>query len=213
MTRDRTAAAVADVVAAMDRLRTGCPWDAEQTHASLAPYAVEEAHEVAEAAERGDRTALREELGDLLLQVVFHARIAEEDPAAPFDLADVARTLHAKLVRRHPHVFGDGAAATAAEVEQEWERIKGAERAAGADPLATVPVSLPALARTQKVLRRLRRAGLAVEPPAPTTPAERYGAALAELVARADAEGVDAEAALRGHVRALVERAGRTDAE
>lgn len=206
------AAALADVVAAMDRLRAECPWDARQTHASLAPYAIEEAHEVAEAAERGDLPALREELGDLLLQVVFHARVAQEHPTEPFDLADVAATLHAKLVRRHPHVFADGPAATAAEVEREWERIKAAENAAKdeTDPLASVPVSLPALARAQKVLRRLRRAGAdlttAAAPADDGTPADRYGAELAALVARADADGVDAEAALRAHVRRLAER-------
>lgn len=215
MTRPDVTAALADVVAAMDRLRTECPWDARQTHASLAPYAIEEAHEVAEAAERGDLPALREELGDLLLQVLFHARVAQEHPTDPFDLADVAGTLHAKLVRRHPHVFADGAAATAAEVEREWEKIKAAENAAKeqTDPLASVPVSLPALARAQKVLRRLRRAGrdvvVAHDPasPQPATPEARYGAELAAVVARAEADGVDAEAALRAHVRTLVERA------
>ncbi|WP_258724047.1 MazG family protein [Cellulomonas sp. NS3] len=106
---------VRDLVATMDRLRSpgGCPWDAQQTHASLVPYALEEAYEVAEAIEAGDRADLREELGDLLLQVVFHARIAQEHPTEPFDLDDVARGITAKLVRRHPHVFGaDGAVGT-----------------------------------------------------------------------------------------------------
>jgi XTP/dITP diphosphohydrolase len=112
----RTGDGVRDLVATMDRLRSpgGCPWDAQQTHASLVPYALEEAYEVAEAIEGGDRADLREELGDLLLQVVFHARIAQEHPTEPFDLDDVARGITAKLVRRHPHVFGtDGAGATA----------------------------------------------------------------------------------------------------
>ncbi|MDD9206601.1 MazG family protein [Georgenia sp. 10Sc9-8] len=211
---EEVARAVLDVVAVMDRLRSpgGCPWDAEQTHASLAPYAVEEGHEVAEAAERGDRSALREELGDLLLQVLFHARIAQEHPTEPFDVADVAESLRAKLVRRHPHVFGDGAVrATAGQVEADWERIK-AEESTGAgrtDPLASVPANLPALARAQKVLRRLRRADLIVQPdtPAASDVAARVGAELAELVARAEDAGVDAEAALRAHVRAVQERA------
>lgn len=106
---DGAGGGVRDLVATMDRLRSpgGCPWDAQQTHASLVPYALEEAYEVAEAIEAGDRADLREELGDLLLQVVFHARIAQEHPTEPFDLDDVARGITAKLVRRHPHVFGD----------------------------------------------------------------------------------------------------------
>ncbi len=103
--------AVARLVAVMDRLRSpgGCPWDAEQTHASLVPYLLEEAHELAEAVDTGDRQGLREELGDVLLQVVFHARVAQDDPDDPFDLDDVADALTAKLIRRHPHVFADQA--------------------------------------------------------------------------------------------------------
>ena len=103
------------LVSVMDRLRSpgGCPWDAQQTHESLVPYALEEAHELAEAIETGDRAGLREELGDLLLQVVFHARIATEHPSDPFDVDDVAADLVAKLVRRHPHVFEDAAASRA----------------------------------------------------------------------------------------------------
>src|SRR5699024_7109699 len=108
-----------EAIEVMDTLRSegGCPWDREQTHASLAPYAVEEAHEVAEAAATGDRDELIEELGDLLLQVLFHARVgAEGTLGAPFDLDDVAATLVAKLRRRHPHVFADSQARTSAEV-------------------------------------------------------------------------------------------------
>src|SRR5690606_4341400 len=135
------------------------PWDAEQTHRSLAPYAIEEAYELAEAAESDDRAALRGELGDLLLQVVFHARVAEEHPEDPFSLDDVARVLHDKLLRRHPHVFADGEARSAAEVETAWHEIKKRERG-GADVLAGIPRALPALARAQKVARRLRREGV-----------------------------------------------------
>ena len=122
-----------DVVATMDRLRSpgGCPWDAEQTHASLAPYLVEEAHEVLHAIEAGDPHHLAEELGDVLLQVVFHARVAEDAGEQAFDIDTVAGLLVDKLVRRHPHVFSDGDASTPAEVEQAWERIKASERAAG----------------------------------------------------------------------------------
>ena len=111
---DLPGARLLDLVAVMDRLRSpgGCPWDAEQTHASLLPYLLEETHEVIEAVERDDRAQLAEELGDLLLQVVFHARVAQEDPQQPFDIDDVAAGIVAKLVRRHPHVFADGAAST-----------------------------------------------------------------------------------------------------
>ncbi|MGW6131938.1 MazG family protein [Cellulomonas sp. NPDC055163] len=177
-----------ELVATMDRLRSpgGCPWDAQQTHTSLVPYALEEAYEVAEAAEAGDRADLREELGDLLLQVVFHARIAQEHPTEPFDLDDVARGITAKLVRRHPHVFGtdgggaaastgaregaggraetgDGAGAGAptgtGDLHVQWDRIKQAEKQRSS-VLEGIPLALGALARGQKVLGRARRAGL-----------------------------------------------------
>ncbi|WP_235912283.1 MazG family protein [Ruania zhangjianzhongii] len=155
-----------DAVAVMDRLRSpgGCPWDAEQTHASLAPYAVEEAHELAEVAETGDRDALVEELGDLLLQVLFHARVGTEGTlGAPFDIDDVAATLIAKLVRRHPHVFADGAASTPDEVNQRWDEIKATEKPRSS-VLEGIPAALPALARAQKVLSRAERAGIDLHP-------------------------------------------------
>ncbi|WP_246071762.1 MazG family protein [Miniimonas arenae] len=225
--------ALLDVVAVMDRLRSpgGCPWDAEQTHASLAPYAVEEAHEVAEAAEAGDLPALREELGDLLLQVLFHARVAQEAPdGEAFDLADVASVLAAKLRRRHPHVFAvgpDGPSVTDADgVNRQWDAIKAAERAdrsgggergdgagAPASVLDGVPATLPALMRAQKVLGRARKAGIAVgpvfgddpvDPEDPDDAASEIGAELLAVVARAAAAGVDAEAALRAQVRGVV---------
>jgi XTP/dITP diphosphohydrolase len=120
-----------DVVAVMDRLRSpgGCPWDAAQTHESLRPYLLEEAHEAAEAIDSGDRDHLAEELGDVLLQVAFNARIGQEDPSHPFDIDEVAAGLVAKLVRRHPHVFGDAVAETPEDVAANWERIKAAEKA------------------------------------------------------------------------------------
>ncbi len=182
-----------DVVAAMDRLRSpgGCPWDAEQTHESLAPYLVEEAHEVLHAIETGDRSHLAEELGDVLLQVVFHARVAEESEDAPFDVDTVAGLLVDKLVRRHPHVFADGGASTPDEVEREWERIKAAEKPEQGDDdvLHGIPPSLPVDLAVQKVLARARRRGL-------TAPSEL----LAELdTARSDLAVADqrARAALR----------------
>lgn len=198
-------AALADLVAVMDRLRGpgGCPWDAEQTHASLIAYAVEEVFEVAEAIETDDRAGLREELGDLLLQVVFHARVAQEHPTEPFDLDDVAAGIAAKLRRRHPHVFGDARVRDAEHVHQRWEQIKAQEKSRDS-VLDGVPVALPALARAQKVVGRVRRAGLPLELPAgPVDAADGLGRELLDLVLRAQALGVDAEGALRGVVRDL----------
>lgn len=135
---DVPGARLLDVVAIMDRLRGpgGCPWDAEQTHESLAPYLLEEAQEAVEAIAAGDRGNLAEELGDVLLQVAFHARVAQEDPQDPFDIDDIAATLVAKLVRRHPHVFADAEATTPAQVEEQWARIKEQEKAARAAGVA-----------------------------------------------------------------------------
>ncbi len=151
------------LLAIMERLRSpdGCPWDRAQTFATIAPYTIEEAYEVADAIERGDLEALQDELGDLLFQVVFHAEIARE--ARRFDFDAVADAIAAKLVRRHPHVFGgesvDGIAAQA----DAWERIKAAERDAAAEGSASlvdgVPLALPALVRTHKLGRRAARAG------------------------------------------------------
>ena len=145
----------------MRRLRDpeqGCPWDVAQTFATIAPYTIEEAFEVADAIERGDLPGLREELGDLLFQVVFHARLAEEQGA--FDFATVARELTEKMQRRHPHVFGTVAVADAAAQTVAWETHKARERAARAEgALDGVPVGLPALARAQKLGRRASRVG------------------------------------------------------
>ncbi|HWS57793.1 MAG TPA: MazG family protein [Actinotalea sp.] len=213
--------AVVDLVAVMDRLRSpgGCPWDAEQTHESLVGFAVEEVFEVAEAIETGDRPGLREELGDLLLQVVFHARVAAEHPTDPFDLDDVAAGIAAKLRHRHPHVFADAQVRDAAHVHQRWEQIKAAEKSRDS-VLDGVPVALPALARAQKVLGRVRRAGLTVDEPAPDPrpvgaagpDEEDLGRALLDLVRRAEARGVDAEGALRAAVRDLEARVRAVEA-
>ena len=126
----------------MDTLRVSCPWDREQTHSSLLRYLLEEAYEAAEAIEAGDLAALREEIGDVMFQAFFHARIAAERPAADggFTIDDVADTLAAKLIRRHPHVFGSVSASSAADVNANWEEIKKAERAAKA-ALAARPAS------------------------------------------------------------------------
>ena len=197
---------VAELVAVMDRLRSpgGCPWDREQTHESLLPYVVEEAHELVEAVETGSREDLLEELGDVLLQVVFHARLAQEDAAAPFDLDDVARRTAAKLVSRHPHVFGDVHAPDAEAVEARWDELKKAEKGR-ASALDGVPPGLGALARAAKLAGRARRAGLLPETgPVETDHAESgdVGARLLALGLEAGAAGVDPEAALRRATRA-----------
>ena len=129
-----TGARLLDLVAVVDTLRTSCPWDREQTHASLLRYLLEEAYEAAETIEADDMPALREEIGDVLFQVLFHARIASERSAADggFTIDDVADTLAAKLIRRHPHVFAGVSVASAADVNANWEEIKKAERAAKA---------------------------------------------------------------------------------
>lgn len=188
---------VAELVAVMDRLRSpgGCPWDREQTHESLLPYVVEEAHELVEAVETGTRDDLVEELGDVLLQVVFHARMAQEDPQDPFDIDDVARRTAAKLVSRHPHVFGDAHAPDAEAVKESWDALKKAEK--GRDSaLDGVPPSLGALARAAKLASRARRAGLEVP-----VDDDGVGGQLLRLTLEAHAAGVDPEHELRASTR------------
>jgi ATP diphosphatase len=185
-----------DLLAIMERLRgvDGCPWDRVQTFASIAPYTVEESYEVADAIERGDMAHLKDELGDLLFQVVFHARIAEE--GGHFDFDAVAAAICDKLVRRHPHVFGDGPArgvegpVSAAVQSVAWEEIKARERAAEAtSALDGVPLALPALLRAFKISKRAARVGFDFERPQET--ADKVAEELAEVreaVAQADAE-------------------------
>ena len=158
-------AALAELLDIMARLRDrerGCPWDVEQTFATIAPYTIEEAYEVADAIERNDLPDLKDELGDLLFQVVFHARMAEE--AGAFAFADVARAICDKMLRRHPHVFGDQKVAGSAEQTKRWEEIKREERAvyaptAGAGVLDDVPLGLPALTRAAKLGKRAASVG------------------------------------------------------
>lgn len=150
--------AVLEVMARLRDPQGGCPWDLAQTFATIAPYTLEEAFEVADAIERGDLEALREELGDLLFQVVFHARLAQEQGA--FDFATVAGGLADKMRRRHPHVFGTAEVADADAQTEAWEAHKARERAASSDgALDGVPLNLPALARAQKLGRRAARVG------------------------------------------------------
>lgn len=151
-----------EIMAALRTPQTGCPWDLEQDFRSIAPYTVEEAYEVAEAIERGDLDELRDELGDLLLQVVFHARMAQEQGA--FAFPDVVTAICEKLIRRHPHVFGDGAELSAEGVTAQWDEIKAAERAAKGSPapaslLDGVPLALPALTRAVKLQQKASKVG------------------------------------------------------
>ncbi len=158
---DTAATELNRLLAIMVRLRApdGCPWDRVQDFASIAPYTIEEAYEVADAIGRGDRAALLDELGDLLFQVVYHARMAEEEGS--FAFADIARTIADKMVRRHPHVFGDAAERDTAQQTVAWEAQKAHERAARAESgtLAGIPVALPALTRAAKLTRRAARVG------------------------------------------------------
>ncbi|MCF4120014.1 MazG family protein [Antribacter sp. KLBMP9083] len=214
-----------NAVDVMDRLYSpgGCPWDREQTHESLVRYLLEEAHELAEAIEAGDRANMREELGDVLFQVLFHTRIAAEDAEEPFTLDDVAGDLAAKLVRRHPHVFAaaaspEEAGISSTDVLARWEDLKQTEKARGSI-LEGIPLAQGALARAQKVVSRATRAGLLPALPDGEGRADDggdglaagYGRELLAIVARAEADGVDAEGALRAASRAL--EAGVRDAE
>jgi tetrapyrrole methylase family protein/MazG family protein/ATP diphosphatase len=165
MTTNVDAAPLVELLRIMAKLRDrdgGCPWDLEQTFATIAPYTIEEAYEVADAIERGDLADLKDELGDLLFQVVFHARMAEE--AGAFDFADVAAAICAKMLRRHPHVFGDQRIADSAEQTRRWEEIKRDERASGTKVSASgvlddVPAGLPALTRATKLGKRAASVG------------------------------------------------------
>jgi nucleoside triphosphate diphosphatase len=148
-----------EIMAALRDPQHGCPWDVEQDFASIAPYTIEEAYEVADAIQRRDFAALPDELGDLLFQVVYHARMAEE--AGRFDFAEVARHISGKMVRRHPHVFGQAAVRTAAMQTAAWDEQKRTERVERAErgTLAGIPVGLPALTRAEKLTRRAGRVG------------------------------------------------------
>ena len=195
----------------MDTLRVSCPWDSQQTHESLLKYLLEEAYEAADAIESGDSAAMCEELGDVMFQVFFHARVAAERPAAEggFTIDDVAATLAAKLIRRHPHVFGSVTVASADEVNANWEEIKKTERAAKAaagdapapSSLDGVPFGQPALSLAAQLQRRATRAGIDVPLPASADGAASIGDELMALVARARAAGVDPELELRAAAR------------
>jgi XTP/dITP diphosphohydrolase len=203
-----------DVVAVMDRLRSpgGCPWDAEQTHSSLRGYLLEEAHEAYDAIVDDDPAGMREELGDVLLQVVFHARVAADASAERrFDIDAVSRDLVDKLVRRHPHVFGDAGPRNVSQVEAGWEEIKQAEKQRRS-PTEGVSRSQPAAAWGAALVRRAGRAGLSTPEPADlgVNSPEALGERLLAVVAAATERGWDVEDALREAVRRY---AGELDAE
>ena len=190
----------------MRAVRERCVWSQRITHRDLVPYLIEESHEVIDAVETGTRDDLREELGDLLWQVLFHAAIAAQDPDDPFDIDDVARTLTEKMVRRHPHVFADEVAETPEQVLVHWNAAKAAEKRTRRSVLDGVPRGMPALALAQKIAGRAAGAGVAIDqvPPvaAPASEAE-LGDALLALVATARKNGWDAERALRERLRML----------
>jgi XTP/dITP diphosphohydrolase len=203
-----------DLVTVMDRLRRSCPWDQEQTHASLVHYLIEETYEVVEAIESGMSGDLREELGDLLLQVVFHARIAEEDPDQAWSIDDVASDIVDKLIRRHPHVFASVRVSGPGEVETNWESLKAAEKRR-ASTLDGVPLAMPALTLADKLLSRAARGGHRLEPRNLPQVADNdeLGERLLDLVIAARAAGLDAEQALRASLRRFTEdvRAAESD--
>jgi len=222
-----------EAVEVMDQLRSagGCPWIQEQTHESLLQYLLEESYELVDAVETGTQAEIREELGDVLLQVLFHARIGAEHPDEPFDIVDVADTLVAKLKRRHPHVFSEGEAnklkvSDAAEVAANWTKIKAAERAARADSAETaeraentrenslldgISRSQGALALAQQVVHRAgpelaasrEAAGCDTASHEDESAARVLGEKILALVVSAEANGINAEAALRSAVRRL----------
>ncbi len=195
----------------MAELRQRCPWDAKQTHASLLTHLVEETCEVVDAVETGSDEDLCEELGDLLLQVYFHARIATDE--GRFTLDDVARGISDKLVRRHPHVFaGEAAPETLQQVEGSWEARKRVEKGR-TSALQGIAQSMSSVARAQKVISRTRSHHVQIDLPTDPITAEAFGAHTLALIARAHASGIDADAAIRTALRALeadVESAERT---
>jgi len=206
------------LVEVMDQLRSpgGCPWDAEQTHESLLKYLLEESYEFVDAVQSGNRIDMREELGDVLLQVYFHARIAQDDLDDPFTIEDVAQSIADKLIRRHPHVFSDAAAQSTAEVIHNWEAIKKLEKGR-TSALDGVAMSQPALALIEKLLYRASKFDVDVVVPEVVDlekPADEYtvGQALLTVIAWAHANGVDAESALRKEAMRLSQQIAAIEA-
>ncbi|MEN9735740.1 MAG: hypothetical protein RL129_450 [Actinomycetota bacterium] len=195
----------------MDRLRSpgGCPWDGEQTHESLLKYLLEESYEFIEAVEESDRIAMREELGDLLLQVYFHARMAEEDGADPFNIEDVAKEVTDKLIRRHPHVFGDVKVSGTDEVLANWEVQKAAEKGR-TSAMEGVPLGQPALPLANKLIYRAEKYGYEISVDRPVeidiNSEEDLGQVLLGIIHQAHEKGLDPEAALRSATKGYIEK-------
>jgi XTP/dITP diphosphohydrolase len=213
-----TGSRLLDLVQVMDTLRVNCPWDARQTHESLRPFLLEETYEAVDALTADDQQAVREELGDVLLQVVFHARVAQErTDGTGYTIDDVADGIIDKLTRRHPHVFGDVTVSGPDEVKLNWDAIKAAERAAAglggpASVLDGVPLSQPALSLTAQLLRRAERAGVPAElvregsDQTSSHDGGDLGRELFALVNRAAAAGLDPELELRAAALAYADR-------
>ena len=194
----------------MDKLRSpgGCPWDAEQDHTSLLKYLLEESYEFIESVENNDRDAMQEELGDLLLQVYFHSRMAEEDAKQPFNIEDVAKSVADKLIRRHPHVFAGEVVDSSADVLENWEKQKAAEKGRSS-AIDGVPLAQPALPLATKVIYRLNKLNyeLPISEPIklPTDiDQDQFGQILLGLITQAVDKGLDPEAALRTATKGLI---------
>ena len=194
----------------MDKLRSpgGCPWDAEQDHASLLKYLLEESYEFIESVEDNDRQAMQEELGDLLLQVYFHSRMAEEDATQPFNIEDVAKSVADKLIRRHPHVFAGASGNSSEDVLENWEKQKAAEKGR-TSAIDGVPLAQPALPLATKVIYRLNKLNYDLPISEPLSlPSEinqdQFGQILLGLISQAVEKGLDPEAALRGATKTLI---------
>ena len=194
----------------MDKLRSpgGCPWDTEQSHSSLLKYLLEESYEFIEAVEDNDRDAMQEELGDILLQVYFHSRMAEEDKINPFTIEDVANGVVEKLIRRHPHVFAGEVVDSSADVLENWEKQKAAEKGR-TSAIDGVPLAQPALPLATKVLYRLKKLNydLSVSEPIKLNDdvdQDQFGQILLGLITQAVDKGLDREAALRGATKELI---------
>lgn len=203
------------LVEVMDRLRSpgGCEWDAEQTHESLIKYLLEESYEFIDAIETDDRVGMREELGDVLLQVYFHSRIAQDHPTDPFSIEDVAGAIADKLISRHPHVFGDIEVSGTDEIIQNWEEIKAKEKGR-TSAIEGIAMSQPALPLVSKILYRAEKFGVKIDTQSSTnldaTP-EAVGAALASVIAWAHENGIDPENALRAHAREMIAQIVRAE--
>ena len=194
----------------MDKLRSpgGCPWDAEQDHLSLLKFLLEESYEFIEAVEDNDRDAMQEELGDLLLQVYFHSRMAEEDKKQPFNIEDVAKGVADKLIRRHPHVFSDAVVGSSSEVLENWEAQKAVEKGR-TSAIDGGPLAQPALPLVSKLLYRASKSNYQL-PKAESVKLpdemnqDQFGELLLSLISQAVDKGLDPEAALRGAAKTLI---------